>query len=100
MVHVIRPIDEILDVLSVRPIRRQKLNILAEFNMQRLYISSVPVPLPIELQIPAVCTKHLADRFLLVQDHTLEVIARMLFHLVEDYPAGEVIFGVSEGAFS
>lgn len=88
VVHVIRPIDEVLDVFSVRPIRWQKLNILAELNMQRLNIPSIPVSLPIELQIPAVCPKNLADRLLLMQDHTLEVITRMLLHLVEDYPAG------------
>lgn len=35
-----------------------------------------------------------------MQDNGLEVIAGMLLHLSEDNPAGEVIFGVSEGAFS
>ena len=33
-----------------------------------------------------------------MQDDCLEVIAGMLLHLIEDYPAGEVIFRVSEGA--
>lgn len=65
-----------------------------------MYISSVPVSFSIELYVSTVGAKNLADWFFLVQDDALEIVTWMLLYLIEYDFAGEVMFGVGEGALS
>jgi hypothetical protein len=91
---------EFYDVLSERPIRGQQADILLEFDMMRRNIPSVPVSLPVKLDIPTIGTKHLANGYFLVNYDARKVVTWMFLHFSEQKCAGEMIASIFESALS